>query len=98
VIAAPAQRHRRLQPGRAGARDQHLDIALAGPDPLRMPAAPPLLAHAWVLRAADRGHGGIARDADVAADALADVLQAALLDLLGQERVGDRRPRGADEV
>ena len=38
------------------------------------------------------------RDADVAADALADVVESALLDLLRQERIGDRRPRGADDV
>jgi len=39
-----------------------------------------------------------ARDADVAADALADVLLASLVDLARQERVGDRGPRGADEI
>ena len=38
------------------------------------------------------------RDADVAADALADLAVAALLDLLREERIGDRRPRGADQV
>ena len=40
----------------------------------------------------------VAGDADVAADALADVLPAPLLDLLRQERIGDRRPRRADQV
>src|SRR5919201_259781 len=39
-----------------------------------------------------------ARDALVAADALADVVQAPLLDLLRHEGIGDRRPRGADDV
>ena len=37
-------------------------------------------------------------DADVAADAFADVVDAALLDLLRQEGIGDRGPRGADHV
>ena len=63
-----------------------------------MPAAPPLLPHRRVLGAADRRHRPVAGDADVAADALADVLQAALFDLLRQERVGDRRARGPDQV
>ena len=63
-----------------------------------MPAAPPLLAHRRVLGAADRRHGEVAGDADVAADALADVLEPALLDLPRQERIGDRGARGADQV
>ena len=37
-------------------------------------------------------------DADVAADALADLVEAALLDLARQEGVGDGRPGGADQV
>ena len=40
----------------------------------------------------------VAGDADVAADAFADVLEPALLDLLRQERIGDRGPRRADQV
>ncbi len=40
----------------------------------------------------------VARHADVAADALADVREAPLLDLAGQERVGDRGARRADHV
>ena len=38
------------------------------------------------------------RDADVAADALADLVETTFLDLLRQERVGDRRPGRADNV
>ena len=63
-----------------------------------MPAAPPLLAHGRILGAAKRGGGEVAGDADVASDALADVLPATLLDLLGQKRVGNRRPGRADHV
>ena len=63
-----------------------------------MPAAPPLLAHRRVLRAADGRHRPVAGDAHVAADALADVLEPALLDLPRQERVGDRGARRADQV
>jgi hypothetical protein len=63
-----------------------------------MPVAAPLLAHGRVLCAADRRHGHVARDADVAADALADVLDPPLLDLARQEGVGDRGPGGADQV
>src|ERR1022692_727199 len=63
-----------------------------------MPSAAELLAHAGVLRAPDRRHREVAGDAHVAADALADGLQAAGADLLRQERVGDRGAGGADEV
>src|ERR1019366_741011 len=65
---------------------------------LRMPSLAPLLAHRRVLRAADRRNGHVAAHADVAADALADVVDASLLDLPREERVGDARPRRADEV
>src|ERR1044072_8528393 len=39
-----------------------------------------------------------ARDADVAADALADVVEPALVDLHREERVGDGRAAGGDDV
>ncbi len=63
-----------------------------------MPAAAPLLAHRRVLRAAHRNAELVARDTDVAADALANVVEPAFLDLARQERIGDRRPCGADEI
>ena len=63
-----------------------------------MPALAPLLAHRRVLGAADRRHGEVAGDADVAADAFADVLRTPLLDLPGEERIGDRRTRAADQI
>ena len=66
---------------------------------LRVPTAAVLLAAGRVLGAPDRRAALLpAGDADVAADALADVLEAALLDLLRQERIGDRRAGGADDV
>ena len=38
------------------------------------------------------------RNADIAADALADIVGAAFPDLVGQERIGDRGARGADQI
>ena len=77
LVAALAERLRGLQPGRAGADDQDGLLALLRPDELRVPAPAPFLPHGRVLGAADGRHGEIAGDADVAADALADVLRAA---------------------
>src|SRR5262249_4846786 len=57
-----------------------------------------LLAHRRILGAAYRAAELIAGNADVAADAFADVLEPPLLDLLRQERIGDRGPGRADEV
>ncbi len=98
LVAALAERLRGLETGRARADDEHLGVRRPRPHPLRMPAATPFLAHRRVLGAADRRMQRIAGDADVAADALADVLEAPLLDLPRQERVGDRRPGRADQV
>ncbi len=67
-------------------------------EPLRVPAAAVLLAGGRVLGAAQVAAPDRARVARVAADALADLVVAALLDLHRQERVGDRRPGGADQV
>ncbi len=73
--------------------------AFRGPvEPLRVPAAAVLLAGGRVLRAAQVAAPDRARVAGVAADALAHLVVAALLDLARQERVGDRRPGGADQV
>ena len=97
-VAALAQRARGFQAGRTGADDQHLGGRLARCNALRMPALAPLLAHGRVLRAADRCHRVVARDADVAAYAFTDVIDAAFLDFLRQKGVGNRRPRRADHV
>ena len=86
-------------PAGPGADDEHVPVAVRRRlEALRMPAPPVLLARGRVLRAADVAAGIRLRNADVAADALADLVVAAVLDLGGQERVGDRRPRGADHV
>ena len=98
--AALAQHERALHPGGAGADHQHIVVGVCRRlEPLGVPAAAVLLAGGRVLGADHRRAADLpARDADVAADALADVVEAALVDLLRQERVGDRRPRSADDV
>src|ERR1700730_19173011 len=63
-----------------------------------MPPAAPFLAYGWVLRTSHRHTVMPARNADVAADAFADVLLAARVDLLPQERVGDGGPRAANQI
>ena len=63
-----------------------------------MPAAPIFLADGHVLRAHDLAALLEFRDADVAADALADVLEPSFRDLGRQERIGDGGARGADDV
>ena len=104
-VAALAERLRRLEPGGPGADDEHARVGALRPDPLRVPAAPPLLAHRRVLGAADRRHRPVAGDADVAADALADVLAAGpprscaagtgRRSTGGRRRSGRTRPRGS---
>src|SRR5258708_1386012 len=63
-----------------------------------MPAAPPLFSCGGVLSAADRHTVVPARDTDIAADALANILLAALVDLLRQKRIGDRGARPTDQI
>ena len=95
--AALAEHGRALHPGRPGADHEHSAIGVGGRlKPLRMPAAAVLLAGRRVLGAAEVAAPDRARVAGVAADALAHLVVAALLDLAGQERVGDRRPGGPD--
>src|SRR5437763_658373 len=86
---ALAQHHRALHARGPGAHDEHALVTVGrGMELLRMPPAAVLLPRGGVLGA---DHGGPtdlpARYALVAADALADVLESALLDLLGQERI-----------
>jgi hypothetical protein len=97
---ALAEDLRALHAGRARADDEHALLSVGGlVELLGVPAAAVLLAGGGVLRADHRRAADLPpRDALVAADALADVLEAALLDLLGEEGVGDRRPGGADDV
>src|SRR6185437_10085544 len=90
---------RALHPRRPAADDEHVAIgAGCGREALRVPAAAILLARGGVLDAAEVAPELRLRDADVGADALADLVEAALLDLPRQERIGDRRPRRADQV
>src|SRR5580658_9577539 len=74
----------------ASAHDEYRGIAAPRGNALRVPAAAPLLADGRVLCTAHRHAVVPTRDADVAADALADVLFASGVDLRRQERVGDR--------
>ena len=98
AVPPPPQRHRGLQPGRAAADDQHRVIRTAVGHHLGVPKVAAFLHHRRVLRAADRDECVLAAQADIAADAFADVLRAALGDLEGQERVGNRRAGGTDKV
>src|SRR5271163_3587895 len=64
-----------------------------------MPAATVFLARGRVLGADHRRTADFpTRNADVAADADANVVVAAFLDLLRQPGIGNRRTRGADDV
>jgi hypothetical protein len=98
--AALAEDHRALHPGRARSDDEHVVVGvLRLVELLGMPAAPVLLARGRVLRADERRASDLpARNANVAADALTDVVEPALVDLLRQERVRDRRTAGGDDV
>src|SRR5262249_55451797 len=93
AIAALAQRPRPFEAGRPGADDEHGVVRPFAGDDLGMPALAPFLAHGGVLGAADRRDGVIAADADIAADAFADVLEPPLLDLLREKWIGDGGPR-----
>ena len=99
-MAALPEHPGRFQSGGSGPDDENPLAAGCGyrGNPLRVPAAAVLLAHGRVLGASDRHAETVVGVADVAADALADVLDPSLLDLLRQEGVGDRRPGGADQV
>src|SRR5215472_287171 len=91
LVPALAEHDGALQASGPGTDDENALVLCPGlRDPLRMPPAPVFLAGRGVLRADEVPPGVDPRDAHVAADALADVVEPALLDLLRQERVGDR--------
>src|SRR5919202_303549 len=98
--AALAQDHRALHAGRPGANDEHVVVRVLRPrEDLRVPAAPILFAGGRVLGADDGRAADLpARDANVAADALADVVESPLIDLPRQPWVGDGRAAGGDDV
>ena len=98
VVTAHAQHPGAFHPRRPAAHDEHRARLVRLLELLGMPAAPVFLARGCVLGAAQKSLLLHARDAHVAPDAFADVLVAPLLDLFGQERVGDRGPRRADNV
>ena len=97
--AALAEDDGALHPRRARADDENVAVAVLGRlEALGVPPAPVLLAGRGVLRTPDVVPFLRLHHADVAADALAHLAVAALLDLLREERVGDGRPRSADQV
>ena len=98
--AALAEHHRALHPGRPRADHEHVVVGVLGAvELLGVPSAAVLLAGRRVLGANERRAADLPpRDADVAADALADVLEATLVDLLRQERIRDRRAARGDDV
>ena len=98
VVAALARRAGCLQSSRSGADDQHTLLAAGDGHPFRMPASAPFFGHGRILRAADRYAQLVGRKADVATDALADILGPPRIDFRRQKRVGDRRARGPDQV
>ncbi len=98
VIPALTKRPRGFQTRRSCADDQNFICGFFRRDDFRMPAASPFLAHAWVLRTADGNVARVACDADITADALADVFEAVFFYFVGQERVSDAGTRRANEV
>ena len=98
IQPAPAKAQCRFEAGRSGAHHQHLLALRIGGDLLRVPAAPPLLRDRRVLRATQMHALIVRRAADVAADAFADFVHPSVADLGGQEGVGDRGSRSADEI
>ena len=84
----------RTPSGRARADDEDVVVGiLRRRELLGAPAAPELLGGGGVLGADERRATDLpTRDADVAADALADVVEPALLDLSREERIGDPGP------
>ena len=97
--AALGEHDRAFEPRRPGAHDEHVAIGVGRAlEALGVPPAAVLLARRRVLRAAEVPAPVGGRVARVAADAGANLVIAALLDLDRQERVGDRRPRGSDQV
>ena len=99
-ITALAQGHGAFQPGRPAADHQHgiLRVALGGRHALGMPTAAILFPHGGILGAADRHPHVVMGAADVAADAFADLILAALGDLARQPGIGDGGPCRADEI
>src|SRR5512143_1699188 len=63
-----------------------------------MPVPSPFFSHRWVLRTTDRHITRITCHTDITANALTDVFDAPLFDLVRQERVSNGWPRRADQV
>src|SRR6185436_3794464 len=82
---APRERQRALQAGWSAAHHQRVEAGGQRREALGVPASPVLLAGSRVLRAADVAARVGLGDADVAADALANLVEPALVDLPGRK-------------
>ena len=98
LVTALTERPRGLEPRGPRADDQHATVRAPGRDVLGMPSAAPLLANRRVLGTSQRRDDVFAGQTDVAGDAFAYVVLASFLDLARQERIGDARARGADQI
>ena len=63
-----------------------------------MPAPTPFLSHSRVLGAANRHTQRFLCITNVTADALANVVESAFINLARQERIGNRGPRRTDHI
>ena len=84
--------------GRHMSWDEDFIVLLFGRDDLRVPTAPPFFAHGWVLCAADGNEARIASDANIAANAFADIFVAAFFDFVWQKWICDAGACRADQV
>ena len=97
--AAFCKYQRTLHPGGSGTDNKNVPVRIGNRGKsLRVPTTAILLAGRGVLRAGDVVKRGYARDANIAANTLADLVQTPLLDLLRKEWIGDRRTRRANQV
>src|SRR5882724_4890830 len=97
-VAATGKGQCAFESGRTAADNQHGRAAARGSVSLRMPPTAPLLAYRRVLCTSHRHAVMPARNADVATYAFANILLAAFIDLLRQERIGNGGPGAANQV
>src|SRR5262249_24396766 len=98
LVAALAERTGTLEAGGATTDDENPIVGSLRGHSLGVPSFSIFFAHRRILGAADGYREEVAGDADIAADALTDLVDAPFLDLLREKRIRDRGACGADEI